>query len=425
MRKSFYVRTSLILFCVLAFGECSDKCNVTTTYTYFVPIYSTSAEVKQAVQFEEARPIKSPGRIYFKDQFLYINEAGEGIHVINNQNPASPTHVGFLKIPGNHELAIAGDMLYADSFVDLVVFDVSDKSSIHEVNRIEQVFDHTFWYGFASMANNLVLTGWKPISTISVQESECEDRRMLWGGIMYDAGIAMPSASFASTGGSPSTGVGGSLSRFTISSNTLYGLDGAYLDIVDVTQPESPRSIKEINTGWDVETLFPYKDKLFAGSRTGMYIYDLNNPNAPSLVSKYQHVMSCDPVVVNDNYAYVTLRTGNSCRGGVNQLEVINIANLSSPQVVKTFPMTNPYGLGIDNTTLFICDGDAGLKVFDASDVMQIDKHQLKSFPNIKPVDIVPFQNIAMVIASDGLYQYDYSDKENIHQVSKLVIAAQ
>ena len=68
-----------------------------------------------------------------------------------------------------------------------------------------------------------------------------------------------------------------------------------------------------------------------------MHIYSITEPESPNFVSTYQHVVSCDPVVVDDEYAYVTLRTGTTCAGWQNQLEVIDIQTLSNPQLVATY----------------------------------------------------------------------------------------
>ena len=39
-----------------------------------------------------------------------------------------------------------------------------------------------------------------------------------------------------------------------------------------------------------------------------MFIYDNTNPQAPYFLSRFQHAEACDPVFVEGDYAYVTLR---------------------------------------------------------------------------------------------------------------------
>jgi hypothetical protein len=84
--------------------------------------------------------------------------------------------------------------------------------------------------------------------------------------------------------------------------------------------------------------------------------------------------------------------------------------------------MSEPYGLGIDNKILFVCDGQAGLKVYDASDPLRIDLHMLKQYTNLKAFDVIPFGNVLIMIAEDGIYQYSYADLQNIHELSKIPI---
>lgn len=428
-------RISFLLFLLIfsrSFTGCSDQCEETNYFVYYEPAYSTSAEIKAAVTVTQPVPLSDIGRIYYKDGILFINESGKGIHIIDNKNPASPTPLSFLKIPGNYDLAIHGNTLYTDSYIDLVAFDISDLSKIKEVNRIERLFNNYTTMGMMVSSDQGILTEWKKVEQVSVNETECNAIYQSWGGIYYDRGIAMLSSTAQSfntkTAFAPTTsqtGIGASMARFTINGDFLYGLDGANMDVVDVSQQSQPVAKNEVPLAWDVETIFPYKDNLFVGSRTGMYILDLKTPTQPSIISQYSHLRSCDPVVVEGNYAYVTLRSGSACEGFTNQLEVIDISNLKMPTVINTYQMTNPHGLGIDQGTLFICDGTDGLKVYDASNVSAISANQLAHYKEINAFDVIPFQHVAMVIGKDGLYQYDYSDVKNIKLISKLPIVNQ
>lgn len=424
---------ALALFAfVTLLASCSDTCEEVRNLVYYEPVYSTPAQIKAAVAHQVPQEMSQIGKIYFKDGYLFINEIGEGIHIIDNRNPASPKNLSFLKIPGNYDLAIRGNTLYADSYIDLVAFDISDLATIKEVNRIEGLFNNYMTMGFVVSSQQGVLTDWKKVESVNVQKSDCRTIYQPWSGIYYNDGIALTSSAsssfnkqsaFAPT--PASNGIGGSMARFTIAGDYLYALDGANLDIVNVSVETKPEPHKEFQLAWDTETLFPYTDKLFVGSRSGMYILDLATPEDPTLISQYQHVRSCDPVVVEGEYAYVTLRSGSTCEGFTNQLEVIDLTNLKSPQQVAVYPMTNPHGLGIDQSTLFICDGSDGLKAYDATDVKTISQNQLAHYKNIHALDIIPFQNVAMVIGQDGLYQYDYSDLKNIKLLSQMPIVKQ
>jgi len=153
-----------------------------------------------------------------------------------------------------------------------------------------------------------------------------------------------------------------------------------------------------------------------------MFIYNISNPTSPVYVSTYIHGTACDPVVVDDNYAYITLRSGTPCNTTFNQLEVVNIQNLSAPTLSHTVQMTNPHGLGKDGNTLFVCDGTAGLKVYDASNPTAIPATPTVTVSNIQATDVIPFNNHLLMIGDDGLYQYDYTNVQNISLLSRIPV---
>ena len=84
--------------------------------------------------------------------------------------------------------------------------------------------------------------------------------------------------------------------------------------------------------------------------------------------------------------------------------------------------MNNPYGLGIDGNTLFLCEGEFGLKVFDIEDINSISDNELAHFPDIHAFDVIPYQKVLLMIGEDGFYQYDYSDVQDIKLLSHIVV---
>lgn len=407
---------------------CTDSCEATTEYVYYEPVYTSLDDLRSAVSMEAPREIENAGRIYIKGKWLFINEPGAGIHIIDNEDPSAPVKKSFLKIPGNYDLVVKGNVLYADSYVDLVAFDITDVHQIREVKRLQNVFSNYNTLGFYLDASRGLITDWVEKKEVKVYESDCDASIQPWGGIYYMEGIAVSasdsfnkSAAFAPGNGS-GPGVGGSMARFTINADYIYALDGADIQAVNITEIADPILSTRTTIAWDIETIFPYKQNLFIGSRSGMHIIDVSIPSAPTLISTYEHLRVCDPVVVQDTLAFVTLRSGTECEGFANQLEVINITDLSNPKLLSLYPMTNPHGLGIDQSTLFICDGNDGLKVFDASDVYHIADNSIAHYQNINAYDVIPFNNILIMLATDGIYQYNYSDTNNIQFLSKIAV---
>ena len=211
------------------------------------------------------------------------------------------------------------------------------------------------------------------------------------------------------------------MARFGIKEDVLYIVNTNTLEVFDITNKTTPSKINDLYPGWNIETMFLTENEMYLGTTTGMVIFDISTPSSPVFKTFYSHARSCDPVVVDDTLAYVTLRTGTNCGGNLNCLDVVNIKDINSPQTIRSYGMTNPHGLGKDGDLLFICDGSAGLKVYDASDPKNITDHLICNYHGIQAWDVIPLGNILILIGDDGLYQYDYSDVNNINLVSSIL----
>lgn len=433
--KKLPISILIVVYLVLLFATgllmqgCTDTCETSHTYTYYEPVYTTLDELRSMVVVSEPATMQSTGKIYFKDNYLFVNEINKGVHVIDNNDPSDPKHVSFINVPGTTDLSAKGDFLYVDSYIDLVVLNISDLNNIHEVYRVENIFDNYNYYGYYVDPELGLVTDWQEVEKLEVFEGDCNGYNNYYpnnvfrmsGGIAAMEDLALTSSSPISGGG---PGVGGSMATFTIYDNYLYTISDSELTVIDISNLNAPMIHAKQFVGWGIETLFPYQDKLFIGSNSGMYIYDNVDPKNPSQISVYEHITSCDPVVVQGDYAYVTLRSGTNCQGFTNQLEVVNISDLSQPYLEATYPMFNPHGLGIDNNNLFICDGEAGLKIYDASDIYDIDNNLKAQYGNIHALDVIPLNNVLMMIGDDGLYQYDYEDIDDIKLLSTLPITS-
>lgn len=424
-------RMFVLVALLFAFNQCGDVCTVKSEHVYYEAVYTSFEELRASVQADDPRPIARAGKIYLKDNFLYINEPGKGIHVINNADPAAPHPVSFITIPGNFDMAMRNNILYADSYTDLVAISTGIPGQEAEVGRMENVFSAGSIEGFVIDQQRGVVTEWRKNENEHVEDSGCAYARSPYG-YAVDGGMlvsrameAVFLASTASVGGGNTTGVGGSFARFAITGDYLYALNASRLEVFNVPSPANIQKATPLEVGWDIETIFPLGQNLFLGSQSGMHIIDIATPDVPKKISTYEHIRSCDPVVVEDGFAYVTLRNGSACAGFVNQLEVIDVTNLTNPSLIKIYPMTNPHGVGIDNGTLFICDGADGLKIYDASNRMAITDNLLAHYKDIQAFDVIPFNNVAMMIGESGLYQYDYSDVTNIKLLSHLPLSQQ
>ena len=413
----------LLLVMVLTATSCEDK--YTEIFVANSPIYTTYEDLRKSVKQTDPTDLVNPGKIYFKDNYIFIVEVMKGMHIFDNSNPSNPVNFSYVEIPGIADIAMKGTILYADSYVDMVALDLSDLSAIKEVGRVEDVLPYTIppyneKYPVAQIDEEQgVVTDWEIKKVKQVLNNYYYP--VYWRGGMEDMATNTGGISGGGVSGQ-GIGVGGSMARFGIYENTLYAVDNSTLHIFSITTPQTPVIKKQFNAGWAIETMFILKDKMFLGAQNGMRLYDISIPNSPMFLINFWHLTGCDPVVVKDDIAYITLRGGNNCGNNVNQLVVVSIAKITEPRELKAYPMEGPYGLGIDGNTLFICDGDAGLKVYNVMDPMKISDNRIAHFPDIFGYDVIPIDGVLMLIGADGLYQYDYTNLRNIILLSKIEV---
>ncbi|MBW8199834.1 LVIVD repeat-containing protein [Flagellimonas abyssi] len=405
------MKTKVLLFlCInfLLFTSCSDDDSNGTYEEYLVarPLTMNRAEFANSVDVIAPRPMNESGKVYTYGDYIFINDKYEGIHVIDNSNPNQPVKVAFIQIPGNVDISVKNNFLYADSLMDLVILDISDLDNITIVNRLENVLQDYVAapfeadlvdYGDYDYYSDEIIVGWEMVS----ERMSKEQYQSRFG----DFGIAFAEVANDASGG---TGQGGSLARFKIVEDYLYAVDSHNINIFNISDLDNPQVLDDVHAGFDIETIFNRDNYLFLGSMRGMYIYDISSPATPTFVSEFQHGTACDPVVVDGDYAYVTLRGGNMCGATESGLYIVDISNIENPELVITYPMDGPYGLGIKNEKIFICDGASGLKVYDKTDINNLI--ELNHFEDIVTYDVIPMENHLIMVGDEILYQYEYLD---------------
>ncbi|HHH51884.1 MAG TPA: hypothetical protein ENK76_05895 [Campylobacterales bacterium] len=214
-----------------------------------------------------------------------------------------------------------------------------------------------------------------------------------------------------------STGKAGSMARFAISGDYLYTINSREMNVLDIKDASKPKKIAKIHVPFDVQTLFAYKDNLYVGSDSGMYVYDKTTPTQPTRVAELSHAQSCDPVVISDDIAYITLNTGSNCwnnRTGVNRLEIVDVSTPDTPKFIKAVDMWEPTGLGVDGENLFICDGDSGLKVYDINktdnnSTVEVTIDLKETLGEINCYDVIAHNHNLIISNNEDIRQFNYS----------------
>lgn len=422
----------LLLLPLLALWSCEEKVTQIVTYTINEPVFMSADDFRASLKVSQSpHAITGIGKMAYYNGYLYMSEPGKGIHIIDNQNPADPQIIGYIELLGNADLAIRDNKLYADTYIDLVWFDVSNPATPSLSGRLEKVFpaalppsaptvgiDYTMVYNGSK--GDSICVGWNEVER---QEPVDEYRGgWFWGWGWLREGDMLTAMNDGAKGGS-STGVNGSMSRFTIYDNKLYSVLNNQMTIFDLSPATPVKAVESFYIGWNVETIFSYEDNMFMGTPTGLIIYSVTDPLKPVFQSSITHVFGCDPVVVENDIAYVTVRSGNNCGQNNNELIIMDVSNVKAPKTIVSYAMVQPKGLGIDNNKLFLCDD--GLKIFDATDPQKLIANLYKHYTGMDGYDVIPFNNTLMMISDKGIYQYDYTDVQNIKQLSLLPFAAQ
>lgn len=421
MKKKIIPFVLLVISSPLIFTCCvKDTCKDSYTYTLYKPVYETVSQLKANIKSGSPEEIENPGKIVILGHYIFLNEIEKGIHIIDNKNPASPQNVSFVKIPGNIDLAVKGNTLYADCYADLVTLDVSDPAHVSLKDYKENVMQFPYALRGAAYTSQYKISGWEKKDTLVVES--CGG-----GGVIalqnegFYVSDAANNASVPAANNSKEIGTGGSMARFAIVDNYLYTVDNSDLHVFDISNSDDPTFLNSTTVDFHVETIYPFGNKLFIGSNDGMFIYSLNgSPENPVKTGQFTHARSCDPVISDGEFAYITLHSGSSCLGYNNELDIVRLNMLVDASLVQIYNLTSPRGLSKDGNLLFVCDGSDGLKVFDASNVLNIKL--LQQLPIGDAYDVIASDNVALVVTTDALYQFDYSDPTHLHLLSKISV---
>jgi len=136
----------------------------------YEPITQSREDFEKSISIMGERPVINSGKIYVKDKLIYLNEVGEGFHILDNSDPNNPQPVAFLKIPLATDLAIRNNIIYVHHAVDLVAFTYSlSSNSLNIVHRERNVFSRLrspegLEPSFYNIPENEIVTGYQQIN---------------------------------------------------------------------------------------------------------------------------------------------------------------------------------------------------------------------------------------------------------------------
>lgn len=122
--------------CVLFPPDPDDQSN-----SLYEPVTMTREELNQSISVSGPMEIQHSGKIYVKDNLLFVGEKYKGFHVFDNSNPQNPSKIGFISVPGTTDIAIKNNVLYLNNAVDMVALSVNYSTKSFTVQkRIQNAF---------------------------------------------------------------------------------------------------------------------------------------------------------------------------------------------------------------------------------------------------------------------------------------------
>lgn len=164
MRKIIYL---ILLSFPLFIGSSNEFDNPSD---YF-PVLMERSELEKSVFYRTPQDIVNPGKIYYKDNTIYLVEKYKGVHVIDNTNPSNPQNNAFINIPGCIDIAIKNNSLMADNAIDLVSVDLSEGvENIKVTKRVMNIFPEStppdldyipYMFNHSNRPENTIIVGWE------------------------------------------------------------------------------------------------------------------------------------------------------------------------------------------------------------------------------------------------------------------------
>jgi hypothetical protein len=167
---------------------------------------------------------------------------------------------------------------------------------------------------------------------------------------------------FGSSGGE---GRNGSLSRIITVGQHIYAVDDRHLRTVNAADPARLQLTDEVSLGNAIQTIFHDKGRLYIGSALRMHIYDITaNPSKPKHLSTFDYpvvIEPRDPILAFDTVIYATVTSGF----GTGFFRIFNNRDVRNPVLLGSIDLPQPRGMARLDSTLYLCDGTFGLRIFD------------------------------------------------------------
>ncbi|WP_131450708.1 hypothetical protein [Flavobacterium subsaxonicum] len=155
-----FVALLLLQSCIYGHGD-DDPGIVNPGYGATV---MTRTELENSIHLLDPQAVTKSGKIYIKDNYLFVNDVNRGFHIYNYSDPQHPSPMAYLEVPGATDLSMRGNTLYINQAVDLVTLTL-DNNAIYMVKRNRNVFPQKTAPDNSSIPydENAIIINWYPL----------------------------------------------------------------------------------------------------------------------------------------------------------------------------------------------------------------------------------------------------------------------
>src|SRR5579872_5624773 len=230
---------------LVVFQACHRDHYKTVTYKVYHALTIQKSAVLGGINGNAAEPIGKAGQIYLKGSLVFLNDLNKGIHVYDNSDPAHPSQIAFLNIPGNQNIAMRGNILYADVYCGLLAIDLTNVQQA----KVVGVNWNIFQYRGSTTDTSAVINAYDvKDTTVTVPVVQPTPPG---GPVMLEAFAAANSSTI------PGTGIGGSEAAMALIGNYMYTIPQAHgIGVIDISDPTQLKVDTVMYGAYDLETVF-------------------------------------------------------------------------------------------------------------------------------------------------------------------------
>jgi len=203
-------------------------------------------------------------------------------------------------------------------------------------------------------------------------------------------------------------------------------MDNESMLVFDVEEEDNPQQICTVsvpNAAGCITTesnMLNWNYIFVGGQEQGLCIIDKGNLSNPPMVGGLNLGYYVLDLAVRDSYAYL---------GGGGDLQLVDVADAESPQVLGTIPGSDfPMDLKLTGARLYVADYNLGLKIFDVGSPESPTLLGAVMDPSITFYVVEVSGSYAYVIdryGTPGMYVFDVSDPTNIDTLGSVIDAQQ